>query len=91
MAFWSRAEKLIANLMQRRTVEDIQAALHTYGCVKHSLDDISDFVAEVIAGTPDSAMPEGLRSTILNSEEDSNGTEFTIEVSGPPTEPMIDF
>lgn len=91
MAYWSRAEKLIANLMQNRSVEEIQAALRSYGSVKHDLDDISDFVTEVIAGSPDAAMPAGLRDIILPQAGDDNGAGINIEISGPPTEPLVDF
>jgi predicted phosphodiesterase len=90
MAYWSRAEKLIANLMLNRSVEEVQTALLSYGCTKHGLDDISDFVADINAGSPEAAMPTELRDIIL-PDQDIEGTGLHIEISGPPTEPMVDF
>jgi predicted phosphodiesterase len=90
MAYWSRAEKLIANLMVDRTVEELQSALLSFGCVKHSLDDISDFVADINAGVPDAAMPPELSNIILPDQE-VQGAGLNIEISNAPTEAMVDF
>ncbi len=90
MAYWSRAEKLIANLMVDRTVEEIHAALVTFGCVKHDLDAISDFVAEINAGGPESVMPVELRDIVM-ADRATDRMGLNIEISSSPTEPMIDF
>jgi predicted phosphodiesterase len=91
MAYWSRAEKLIANLMVNRSVEDVQAALLAYGSTKHSLDDISDFIADVNAVNPEAIMPTELRNIILPDDQGGLFAGVNIEISNRPTEPMIDF
>ena len=90
MAYWSRAEKLIANLMIERSVEEIHAALLSFGCTKHGLDDISDFIADVNAGSPEAAMPTELRDIVL-PDQALQRMGLNIEVSNTPNEPMIDF
>lgn len=90
MAYWSRAEKLIANLMVDRTVEEIHAALVTFGCVKHDLDAISDFVAEINAGGPESVMPVELRDIVM-ADRATASMGLNIEISNSPTEKMVDF
>jgi len=90
MAYWSRAEKLIANLMINRSVEEIHAALLSFGSVKHDLDSISDFVAEINAGSPDSAMPMELRNIVM-ADRGTRDMGLNIEISNRPAEPMVDF
>jgi len=90
MAYWSRAEKLIANLMIERSVEEIHTALLSFGCTKHGLDDISDFVADINAGSPEAAMPTELRNIVL-PDQDIQRMGLNIEISNAPTEPMVDF
>ncbi len=90
MAYWSRAEKLIVNLMVNRSVESIHAALVSFGCTKHDLDSISDFVADINAGTPDAAMLTELRDIMVPDREiDDMGLK--IEISQAPAEEMVDF
>lgn len=90
MAYWSRAEKLIANLMQDRPIEDIHTALVAYGCTKHTLDDVSDFIADLNAGVPDAIIGGDLHNIMMNQPEGGDNG-ISIEITGPPTEPLVDF